>query len=184
MASGALSGSRAASGPPSRPFPASLPASDAFSAAEDASPPDTASGFASASTSAFGSRRAPSSGSRGRNTAVAVSDVAPATRSRTRARVGIRTPASRPYRRPRPRFRLVRGLAGSRKTAKRGSRSSAAVPDDDFRCSVLSGDSPATDASSCAAGPPPRCPNHLPVSLCEPLAQLLDENDIPTGSHT
>ncbi len=35
---------------------------------------------------------------------------------------------------------------GSRNTAKRGSRSSAAVPDD-FRCSVLSGDSPATDAS-------------------------------------
>ncbi|EFL40819.1 serine/arginine repetitive matrix protein 1 [Streptomyces griseoflavus Tu4000] len=84
------------------------------------------------------------------------------------------------------RSRFSEGPAASRATANRGSRFSGtgpALPDvgsaDDSRCFDLSGDSPATDASSLCRTPrvrqpnreppapdsaPQRCPNHVPVS--------------------
>ncbi len=98
------------------------------------------------------------------------------------------------------------GGSASRATAKRGSRSAGtgpALPDvvsvDDSRCFDLSGDSPATDASSMRRTHRVRHPNreiarprqHHAV-LSEPCTSVLgagppdavDENDIPTGSTT
>lgn len=98
-----------------------------------------------------------------RNTAVAVSGL-------PRVPVAVPVPASA-------------AAAVSRKTASRGSLSLRAAPDD-FCCSDLSGDSPATDASSMRRGDAPALSEPATSVLCEPSAGLLDENDIPTGSRT
>ncbi|WP_246460230.1 hypothetical protein [Streptomyces himalayensis] len=102
-----------------------------------------------------------------------------------------------------PRVRVAKTAVGwstrietSRATASRGSRSpedgagtgAAAGSPDDFCCFDLSGDSPATDASFIRPAPNRSSPNSLsePCTsvLCEGLALVLDENDIPTGSLT